>query len=55
MKRVRQVLSPSQAQVRRLLQWAVALFVLPLALFVGVVMMIGRPQPQVLPVQAAEM
>lgn len=55
MKRVRQVLSPSPAQAQRLLQWAVALFVLPLALFVGVVMMIGRPHPQVLPVQTAEL
>lgn len=55
MKRVRQVLSPSPAQARQLLHWAVVLFVLPLALFVGVVMMLGRPHPQVLPVQTAEL
>ena len=55
MKRVRQALSPNLAQAQRLLQWAFALFVLPLALFVAVAMLLGRPQPQVLPVQSAEL
>lgn len=55
MKRVRQILSPDPAQAQRLLQWAVLLFVLPLALFVGAVVLLGRPQPQVIPVEAVEL
>ena len=55
MKRVRQILSPDPALAQRLLRWAVALFVLPLALFVGVVLLLGRTQPQVLPVPSVEL
>ena len=55
MKRVRQILSPSSAQAQRFLQWVAALFVLPLALFVGGAMLLGQPRPQVLPVQTAEL
>lgn len=50
MKRVLPVLSPSPAQAQRLLQWAFALFVLPLALFVAVAMLRGQPRPEVTPI-----
>ena len=55
MRRVLPVLSPSAAQEQRLLRWAFALFVVPLALFVAVAMFLGRPEPPVMPVQRAEL
>jgi len=55
MKRVRQILSPSPAQVQRLQYWVFALFVLPLALFVGGAMLLGQPRPQVLRVQTVDL
>jgi signal transduction histidine kinase len=57
MRRAKQILSPSpaQAQAQRLLYWAVALLVLPLALLVAIALLLGRAQPQVLPVQTAQL
>jgi hypothetical protein len=42
MKRALQVLSPSPAQAQALLRWALLLFVLPLAVFVGAALLLGH-------------
>jgi len=55
MKHVWRVFSPNPSQAQALLQWAVGLFVLPLALLVGVAMLLAQPHPEVVPVQTAEL
>ena len=55
MKRALQVLSPSPTQAQALLNWALALVALPLALFIAVAVLLPQPPKAVTPIQTAEL
>ena len=55
MKRALQVFSPSPAQAQRLLRWAVGIFLLPMALFIALAMLMGQTRPEVTPVRSTEL